>query len=66
MVLNFSFQGSEAAAATTVKLKLKRRKLSHTNIIEFRADRPFIFMIREMQNNVNLFYGRFLSSNTTV
>jgi len=58
----FSFiQGSEAAAATAVTLKRKRRVASSVEPIEFRANRPFIFMIREYQNDLTLFSGKFVS-----
>ncbi len=50
-------EGSEAAAATAIIMKTKGiHKAPH--YIEFRADHPFIFMIRDRKSGVVLFMGR--------
>jgi serpin B len=55
--------GSEAAAATAVIMLTNscaiRRK---PDPIEFKADRPFLFYIREIRQNRTLFTGKFLTS----
>jgi serine protease inhibitor len=58
----FLFKGTEAAAATVVRLIKRRRVASEIQPIEFKADRPFIFMIRELNEDITLFSGKFLSS----
>ena len=50
-------QGTEAAAATAVVMK--RVSVMHTPV--FRADHPFIFLIREKKTGSVLFMGRLLS-----
>jgi serine protease inhibitor len=57
-------QGSEAAAATAVRKTKARRVAREIEPVEFKADRPFIFMIRERHENITLFYGKFLSIPT--
>jgi serpin B len=49
-------EGTEAAAATAVVMKLRAMPQS----IEFRADHPFLFIIRENQTGAILFMGRML------
>jgi serine protease inhibitor len=34
---------------------------SKSSPVEFKADRPFLFFIRERQENIILFSGRFVS-----
>ncbi|CAF3923939.1 unnamed protein product, partial [Rotaria sp. Silwood1] len=56
---------SEAAAATAVIMNLKSCSISRTpEPIEFKADRPFLFFIRESQQNIVLFSGKFVSPPT--
>jgi serpin B len=47
-------EGTEAAAATAVILEAKSKKV----IPEFRADHPFLFLIRDMRSDSILFLGR--------
>jgi serine protease inhibitor len=44
-------------------LKRRKRKASEIQPIEFKVDRPFLFMIRECHQNITLFSGRFLSTS---
>ena len=46
-------QGTEAAAATYIAFGIK--SLSYP--IEFKCDRPFMFLIRDKQTDVTLFSG---------
>jgi serpin B len=50
-------EGTEAAAATAVVMAL--RALVHPQVA-FRADHPFLFLIRDLQNGVIYFIGRYL------
>jgi len=50
-------EGTEAAAATAV---IMSGKSIAPMIIEFKADRPFIFIIRDIKTNTILFMGRFV------
>ena len=50
-------EGSEAAAATAVVMQTKGRA-SISQIPIFRADRPFIFLIRDKVSGAILFLGR--------
>ncbi|CAF3464360.1 unnamed protein product [Rotaria sp. Silwood1] len=54
--------GSEAAAVTALRLTKRRRIASDIKPIEFKVDRPFLFMIRELKENITLFSGKFSSS----
>ncbi len=47
-------EGTEAAAATGVIVKAKSEKI----IPEFRADHPFLFLIRDTRSDSILFMGR--------
>ena len=53
--------GSEAAAATAVIMNRCMSVAVQREPIEFKADRPFLFLIRERQQNVTLFSGRFVT-----
>ncbi|CAF4788652.1 unnamed protein product [Rotaria sp. Silwood1] len=56
-------QGSEAAAATAVVISVFTTSVhEQPHPIEFKADRPFLFFIRESRQNIVLFSGRFMSS----
>ncbi|CAF4227139.1 unnamed protein product, partial [Adineta steineri] len=57
---------SEAAAATAVIMTRCCASMApKVSPIEFKADRPFLFFIRENQQNVVLFSGRFVSPLAT-
>ncbi|CAF3726100.1 unnamed protein product [Rotaria sordida] len=55
---------SEAAAATAVSSSITASVHQPPHPIEFKADRPFLFFIRESQQNIVLFSGRFISPPT--
>ncbi|CAF0935465.1 unnamed protein product [Adineta steineri] len=54
-------KGSEAAAATAVVMTLSCAIVRNRDPIEFKADHPFLFMIRECRQNITLFSGKYLS-----
>ncbi|CAF3830701.1 unnamed protein product [Rotaria sp. Silwood1] len=56
-----STMGSEAAAATAVIITHHGPSLPPPQPIEFKADRPFLFFIRESRQNIVLFSGKFIS-----
>ncbi|CAF0840408.1 unnamed protein product [Didymodactylos carnosus] len=51
--------GTEAAAATAAIIMMKAA-IQRPQLIEFRCDRPFLFMIREQNSDITLFQGRFM------
>lgn len=51
-------EGTEAAAATGVQLRATSARVGPPPI--FRADHPFVFMIRQKQSGAILFLGRFV------
>jgi serpin B len=55
-------EGTEAAAATAVTIKLTSIGPDRTPV--FRADHPFIFMIRDTRSGSILFLGRVLNPKT--
>ncbi|CAF4717061.1 unnamed protein product [Rotaria sp. Silwood1] len=57
--------GSEAAAATAVTMTFGCALIhEEEQPIEFKADRPFLFFIRENRQNIVLFSGKFVSPST--
>ena len=49
-------KGTEAAAATAVVMRLTEAAAPPANV--FRADRPFLFLIRHIESGAVLFMGR--------
>ncbi|CAF3377986.1 unnamed protein product [Rotaria sp. Silwood2] len=57
---------SEAAAATAVTMRLRSMPMCQgPGPIVFRADRPFLFFIRESRQNIILFSAKFVSPPAT-
>jgi serpin B len=54
-------EGSEAAAATAIKYKDKDRGPDRTSAVVFRADHPFLFLIRDTRSGSILFLGRLIN-----
>ena len=54
--LEVNEEGSEAAAATTVVMTYKMAVFSMP--VVFRADQPFIFLLRDNKTKTTLFFGR--------
>jgi len=54
-------EGTEAAAATSVEMKL--RGVTPENRFEFIADKPFLFFIVDTENDMVLFTGKVLNLN---
>lgn len=50
--------GSKAAGATTIETKVKSRRMP----LEFIADHPFVFVIRDDESGIPLFIGRYCAS----
>ncbi len=51
-------EGTEAAAATAVTMKTVSMPVPPVEPVEFRADRPFVFLIMDNQSGSILFIGR--------
>lgn len=51
-------EGTEAAAATAVVMVRKTSISGKLKLVEFKADRPFIFILKENKNNTILFMGK--------
>jgi serpin B len=51
-------QGTEAAAATAIGMRAMSMIQDSTPPIEFRADHPFVFLIRDTKSGAILFLGR--------
>ncbi|CAF4157144.1 unnamed protein product, partial [Rotaria sp. Silwood2] len=63
--IEFKVDRSEAAAATAVVMNRCFSSMApKPSPIEFKADRPFLFFIRESQQNIVLFSGKFVSPPT--
>ena len=63
VVVDVSEQGTEAVAATAImEDRAAERPLARSVIPEFRADRPFLFAIRDRQSGEILFMGRVTGS----
>ncbi|CAF3698764.1 unnamed protein product [Rotaria sp. Silwood1] len=60
----YNLPRSEAAAATAVIIVSYGSINPPPQPIEFKADRPFLFFIRESRQNIVLFSGRFISPST--
>jgi serpin B len=52
-------EGTEAAAATAVVMELT----AMPDVVEVTIDRPFIFLIRDIETGAILFVGRTLDPN---
>ncbi|CAF0877967.1 unnamed protein product [Adineta ricciae] len=61
-LIDVNEQGTEAAAATIVRVVLTCASRREPQPILFRADRPFLFYIREVRQNLTLFAGKFLTA----
>jgi serpin B len=57
--LNVNEEGTEAAAATAIAMKLESEPMEIDEPI-FRADHPFMFLIRHNKTGAILFIGSFL------
>ena len=57
--LDVGEDGTEAAAATAVIMTKTSMMPDNEETIEFKADRPFIYLIRDNQTGVILFIGRY-------
>jgi serpin B len=55
--VDVSEQGTEAAAATGVPMRALAMRMPEQAVV-FRADHPFIFLIRDTGSGVVLFIGR--------
>jgi len=55
-------KGTEAAAATGVAMAGMAAPISVPFVPTFRADRPFVFFIRDVKTGTILFLGRMISS----
>jgi serine protease inhibitor len=51
-------EGTEAAAATAVIMMARSAPRSRPFVPTFKADRPFLFLIRDTQSGTILFFGR--------
>ena len=58
--VDVSEQGTEAAAATGIKMHATAMRMPEQTVV-FRADHPFIFLIRDTRTGVILFIGRLMN-----
>ncbi len=54
-------EGTEAAAATAIAMRAMGRAAAPEKPVDFRADHPFVFVIRENRTQSVLFLGRLVS-----
>ena len=54
-------EGTEAAAATAVAVRLAAELPRPEEPVEFRADHPFMFLIRDSRTQAVLFLGRLVN-----
>ncbi|CAF1274175.1 unnamed protein product [Didymodactylos carnosus] len=59
-VIDVNESGFEAAAVTIIETKERAYFHSPEEVLEFKCDRPFIFMIREETLDTTLFVGKFM------
>jgi serpin B len=57
--VDVSERGTEAAAATGITMRATAMHLSEKPVV-FRADHPFLFLIRDTRTGVVLFIGRLM------
>ncbi len=57
-VINVSEKGTKAAASTAVITKETAVRIDPESIVEFYADRPFFYLIREKESGIILFIGK--------
>ena len=53
-------RGTEATAATAVEIRVTAAPVKREPVV-FRADHPFLFLIRDRQTSVILFWGRLIN-----
>jgi len=58
--VDVSEQGTEAAAATGITMRATAMRMPEQAVV-FRADHPFIFLIRDTRTEVVLFIGRLMN-----
>ena len=51
-------EGTEAAAATAIAMMKSAMVRPAEEAVEFRADHPFVFLIRDQRTESILFFGR--------
>jgi serpin B len=61
--VDVSEQGTEAAAATGITVSLTSARLPEPPVV-FRADHPFIFLIRDTRTGAILFIGRLMRAQS--
>jgi serpin B len=57
-VVEINEEGSEAAAATAIVVKVKAKPTNNPIVFEFKANHPFLFFIRDNRNGMILFVGQ--------